>query len=191
MGKRTLDTVLSIGGDILAPFTGGASAVIGNGVAGADEIAHGDILGGVLNLLGAGGVNPLAQVGQQVGEVAGSELANVAGLPGQVLNTASQVGGAVGTAAADSATKFGAPAILDPILQRTLGISQGGAPPTTPTQNMSPRTTGGGGGAGPSSGPGGLNISGGTAPQIYPYTKQSGGSPGGSAGAQQPQARGI
>jgi len=187
VGKHTLDTVLSIGGDILAPFTGGLSAVVGNGVAGADELAHGDILGGVLNLLGAGGVNPLAQVGQTVGEVAGSGIANAAGLPGQALIGASQAGGALGTAAADSALKFGAPAILDPILQRSLGISQGGTAPTTPTQNMSPKTTGGGGGAGPSSGPGGLNISGGTAPQIYPYTKQSS---GGSTGAQ-PQARGI
>lgn len=178
----------------------------GNGIAGADEIAHGNVLGGILNLIGAGSgigaatsglgetslLNPLggtgggSLVGNAAGDVADKAI-GASGLGSGAADLASNLVRGVGTVAQDVGTQAAAPAILDPILQRTLGISQGGAPPTTPTQNMSPKTTGGGGGAGPSSGPGGLNISGGTAPQIYPYTKQSS---GGSTGAQ-PQARGI
>ena len=190
MGKHTLDAVLSIGGDILAPFTGGASALIGNGLAAGDEALHGNPLGAALSILSgglAGGGASLPIIGSvgEAGQVAGSELASAAGLPGWATEAVSGAAGgaaAVGTGAAESA-------VLDPILQRTLGLSSK-APSAPPTTSAVPPSVGGGGGAGPSAGPGGLNITGGSAPQIYPYTKQSGPSAQPGAGGQ-PQARGI
>ena len=122
------------------------------------------------------------------GNVADSAL-GASGASSGVADLASNLVRGVGSAVQDVGVSAAAPAVLDPILQRTLGISQGGGTPPPTTSLAPPVKAGTGGGAGPSAGPGGLNVTGGTAPQIYPYTKQSSGGAniGGPSAQQQPK----
>ena len=133
MGKSPIDTILSLGGDILAPFTGGASALIGNGVASADEFAHGNPLGGVLSALGAAG--PAAQVFGGAAAPAADAAAGaadtglkLAGAPSFASSVLSGAG--VPEAAADTIGLSGAP-------QFASGVLSGGAAPTAAIDSLS------------------------------------------------------
>jgi hypothetical protein len=82
-------------------------------------------------------------------------------------------------------------AILEPTLAKSLGLTQSSRPSPTTMIPKSPSTATGGG-AGPGSAPGGLDIQGGTAPKIYPYTQApTGGSIGAQPSAQMQQPRSI
>ena len=198
MGKHPLDAILSIGGDVLAPFTGGASALIGNSISAADEASRGDFLSAIMNVVSAGAAGagsglaaglPGADVAAQTGQVAGAELASAAGLNPLATELASSTLGEAGKYGVEQAYGSALPAAL----QRTLGISQSGPAPT-PQTSLAPKSpsTATGGGAGPGGAPGGLDIQGGTAPKIYPYTQApTGGSIGAQSGAQMQQPRSI
>ena len=205
MGKHAFDTILSIGGDLLAPFTGGLSAVVGNTVAGADELAHGNPLG-LLNLVpgvgeiagiagggalpGLDALNPIAKFGESTGEIAGGTLGSALGTTGTTLGSA--LGGAAGTAAADLGSQAAANAAI-PALLSSLGLRTSAAPVNPMSAIATPKTgsLGAGSGSGPGLGSGGLDIQGGTAPKIYPYVQPSASNGGGSQPGQQQQARGI
>ena len=141
---------------------------------------------------GAGGA-----LGQALGQVGGQ----VGGLAGQ---TGAKIGSGIGTLAGEAAGATGAQTLLEPVLAKSLGLTQ---PTTTSATNIAPTSAlskaGTGGGAGPGLGAGGLDVQGGTAPKVFPYSqyggsgsgpspasKSIGATPSQGAGYQQ-QARGI
>jgi hypothetical protein len=207
MGKNPLDAILAIGGDLLAPFTGGLSAIVGNTAAGADELAHGNPLG-LLNLIpgvgeaagligggalpGLDALNPAAKFGEGLGEIAGGTLGGaLGGTAGTTLG--STIGGAAGTAAADFGKDAAANAAI-PALLSSLGLRPSASPvnPTSALATPKAGALGAGSGAGPGLGSGGLDVQGGTAPKIFPYVQPSATNGGlGSQPGQQQQARGI
>jgi len=159
LGGRNKDALGFALQSIAAPVASAVGGAVGSGVSNAFmPAASGETTAEFLASGGAGfgqgfnAVQNAARIGAGVGDLAG-------------LGAASQT------------TKS-----LEPGLAKMLGVSQN-ATPTSPTGALSAtKKPGTGGGAGASAGPGGMDVQGGTAPQIYPYVK-----PATSASPQQQQ----
>jgi len=172
MGKG-FDEILTIVSDVAAFIPGMQWAPLAaDAVVATDEMAHHK--------------SPLGAVLSAVGNVAGQGLGSVLGNVGG--NIAGGVGKEIGQVAGQVAGDVGAPKLLEPGLARMLGVNN--TPPPTPSANLAPTKMGQSSGASAGGAPGGLNISGSTAPNIGPWATGGASQPSGSPLAQS-QQKGI
>lgn len=182
---RSIDELIAYASDAAALVFGPEVAIAGNTLAATDAGVSGrgkDALGFGLSAATAGLAGPAGEAVRGVVD----PIIQASPLDDAAANLASDL-----VAGAGAAVPSLASGALQPGLAKILGINQS-APPAGPVTSAAPtaKPVGAGGGAGPGVGGGGLDIQGGTAPQIYPYVKQpSGGSSQGSG--QQQQARSI
>ena len=184
---RTADEIISYVSDAAAFLTGNPFlAVAGNSLGAGDAAISGrnkDALSMGLGAVTAGVAPAIGNAAENIVD----PILQASPLDSATADLASNLVQGAGSLAGGAA----ASQAIEPGLASLLGISQPSTPASAPT-TMKTVTSSGSGGAGAGGPPGGLSISGSTAPNVQPWVGQNSSSTGGSTqNASQQQTKGI